>query len=495
MRRNSVRRLRPSHLARGCSMGLKTAQEYKASLRDGRVVYYKGERVTDVTAHPDLGVCVDTMALDYEIAEMPEYRDLAVVHDPELGEEISRYYHVPRDGQDLVKQLELIIAATRLGDGFIPLAHDIGADALNAVSITANMLGNKDYRERIQAYRTFLKRNDLAVVAAVTDVKGDRMLRPSDPKQAHPDYYVRVVERNRDGIIVRGAKIHISGAMNSNEFFVIPCRAMTEADRDYAVAFAIPTNAKGLKLVCRPFHAHHTPFEFPNSRPVRVHTDSLIIFDDVFVPWERVFLLGEWKHAGVMAHNFALLHRRTGCAYRIPMTEQLLGVAQAIAEYNGVASAPHVQEKITDIVIYLQTLKSLSFAACYDYVTYGGVPVPNPVTTNIAKYHFADNYHHIVKIIQDLAGGLLVTAPTYRDYELPELHEDIKKYLGGVASVPAENRLRMFDLIRRITGADRETIALNGEGSLQAQRMTIYAEAKQEIAACKRMVEAQAELV
>jgi 4-hydroxybutyryl-CoA dehydratase / vinylacetyl-CoA-Delta-isomerase len=435
------------------------------------------------------------MALDYEMAERPEFRDLAVVYDQELCEEISRYYYTPQNGQDLVKQFDLIIAATRLGDGFIPLAHDIGADALNAVSITANMMGNQEYGARIEAYRQHLKRNDLAVVAAVTDVKGDRMRRPSDPKQAHPDYYVRLVDKNRDGIVVRGAKIHISGAMNSNEFFVIPCRAMTEGDTDYAVAFAIPTNTKGLKLVCRPFHAHLTPLEFPNTRPIRVHTDSLIIFDDVFVPWDRVFLCGEWKFAALMAHNFALLHRRTGCAYRIPMSEQLLGVAQAIAEYNGVANAPHVVEKITDIVIYLQTLKSLSYSACLDYVTYGGIPVPNPVTTNIAKYHFADKYHDVVKIIQDLAGGLLVTAPTYKDYQLRELHEDIKKYLGGAADVPTENRLRMFDLIRRILGADRETIALHGEGSLQAQRLTIYAEAKKEIAACKGMVEAQAEIL
>ncbi len=475
-------------------MGLRTVEQYKASLRDDRVVFYKGEKIADVTAHPDLGVCVDTMALDYEMAERPEYRELAVVYDKELGEDINRYYYTPQNAQDLVKQFDLIVAATRLGDGFIPLAHDIGADALNAVSITANMLGNQVYCERIEAYRTYLKQNDLAVVAAVTDVKGDRMLRPSDPKQAHPDYYVRVVDQNKDGIVVRGAKIHITGAMNSNEFFAIPCRAMTEQDKDYAVAFAIPTNSKGLKLVCRPFHAHITPYEFPNSHPVRVHTDSLIIFDDVFVPWERVFLFGEWKAAGLMAHNFALLHRRTGCAYRVPMSEQLLGVAQAIAEYNGVANAPHVQEKITEIVIYLQTLRSLSYSACLDFKVYGGIPVPNPVTTNIAKYHFANNYHSVVKIIQDLAGGLLVTAPTYKDYELPELHEDIRKYLGGVANVPTEDRLRMIDLIRRITGADRETIALQGEGSPQAQRMTIYGEARKEIAECKKMVEQLAEI-
>jgi 4-hydroxybutyryl-CoA dehydratase/vinylacetyl-CoA-Delta-isomerase len=475
-------------------MGLKTVQEYKQSLKDGRVVFYKGEKVEDVTAHPDLGVAVDTMALDYQLAEMPEYHELATVYDEELGERINRYYYLPRNGDDLLKQFDLIVASTRMGDGFIPLAHDIGADALNAISITANVMGNPEYIQRIENYRTYLKKTDLAVVTAMTDVKGDRMLRPSESSQNHPDYYVHVVGRNQEGIIVRGAKVHITGAPYSNEIFVIPSRAMSEADSDYAVAFAIPVNTKGIKMIGRPFHAHITPLEFPNSRPVRVHTDALIIFDDVFVPWERVFLCGEWKHSATLVYNFALMHRRTGCAYRIPMSEQFLGVAKAIAEYNGIANAPHVREKLTDLVIYLETLRSMSRAACLDYVSIGGIAVPNPISTNIAKYYFADEYHKVVKIVEDLAGGLLVTAPTFKDYQHPDLHEELDKYLSAKAGYPAEQRLRMLDLIRRISGADRETIAIHGEGSLQAQRMTILAEARKVIAQCQKMVEEQAEI-
>ncbi len=475
-------------------MGLKTVQEYKESLKDGRRVFYKGERVADVTTHPELSVAVETMALDYHLAELPEYHDLATVYDEALGERINRYYYLPRNGDDLLKQFDLIVASTRMGDGFIPLAHDIGSDALNAISITANMMGSQEYIQRIEQYRTYLKQTDLAVVTAMTDVKGDRLLRPSDAQQNHPDYYVHVTQRRPDGIIVRGAKVHITGAPYSNEIFVIPSRAMAEQDADYAVAFAIPVNAPGLKMVGRPFHAHITPLEFPNNRPVRVHTDALIIFDDVFVPWERVFLCGEWKHSATLVYNFALMHRRTGCAYRIPMSEQFLGVARAIAEYNGIASAPHVREKLTDLVIYLETLRSMARAACLDFVTYGGIAVPNPISTNIAKYYFANEYHNVVKIIQDLAGGLLVTAPTYKDYALPELQADLERYLSAKAGYPAEQRLRMLDLIRRITGADRETIALHGEGSLQAQRMTILAEARQVIGECVKMVEAQAEI-
>jgi len=470
-------------------MGLITAEQYKASLNDGRQVYYKGEKVKNVATHPDLSVCVNVMAIDYEMAENPETRDLAVMKDPNTGEEISRYYYKPQNADDLIKAHELIVKATELGDGYIPLAHDIGADALNAVNITANMMGNKDYIERIENYRKELQQKDLATCAGVTCVKGDRMLRPSDAGQANPDFYVRVVDRNAKGIVVRGAKIHITGAAYSNDIFAIPCRAMTDADKDYAVAFAIPANTKGIKQVCRPFTSHISPLEFPITSPVRVHTDSLIIFDDVLVPWERVFLCGEWKYAATMVYNFALMHRRTGCAYRIPLSEQLLGAAVAIAEYNGISEAPHVREKVTDLVIYLETLKSLSKTACYDFVMRGGIAVPNPIATNMAKYHFAHNYHDVVKIIQDLAGGLIVTAPTYKDYQHPDLHDAIDKYLVGNRNVSTENRLRMFDLIRRITRAELETICLHGEGSPMAERMTIYMEAGKVLRNCQSLVE------
>lgn len=475
-------------------MALISPGQYRNSLNDGRVVYYKGEKVENVATHPNLSVCVDLMAIDFEMCEDPKYRDMAVMTDPETGNEISRYYYKPQNADDLLKAHELIVKATELGDGYIPLAHDIGADALNAIEITANIMGKPEYMERIAKYRKVLQEQDLATCAAVTDVKGDRMLRPSDPKQAHPDFNVRVVDRTAEGIIVRGAKMHITGAAYCNDIIAIPCHAMTEADADYAVAFAIPANTKGIKQICRPFTSHISSLEFPNSRPIRVHTDSLIIFDDVLVPWERVFLCGEWQHAATMVYNFALMHRRTGCSYRIPLTEQFVGVAAAIAEYNGISKAPHVKEKLIDLVIYLETLKSLSKTACYDFVKRGGLAVPNPIATNMAKYHFAHNYHEVIKIVEDLAGGILVTAPTYKDYELPELKADIDKYLQAAKHISTENRLRMLDLIRRITTADLETICLHGEGSPMAERMTIFMEAGKVLKNCQALVEEMAEI-
>jgi len=466
-----------------------SVKEYKESLKDGRVVYYEGQKVGDVTTHPALKICIETGAIDYEMAETPEYRDLAVVAHPKTGEPITRYYYTPQNSEDLLKRHELMVTATRLGRGVIPFIHDVGADVLNAVNITANMMGKKEYIERAENYRYFLQKNDLSVACAMTDVKGDRMLRPSSPKQAHPDYYVRVVDKDKKGIIVRGAKAHITAAAYCKELFVIPCRNMTEEDRDYAVAFAIPANTKGIVQICHPVATKLSPLEFPVDAPIRNHTDSLVVFDDVFVPWERVFLCGEWQYAMPLVYNFAYLHRHTAASYRIPISEVLVGAAQAMAEYNGIDKVPHIREKITNLVVYVDTLKSLARASCMDYVTHGGLPIPNPVISNISKYHFAENFHDCVKAIEDIAGGLLITAPTYKDYQNPETKKHIEKYLGGKVGIPTEHRLRMFQLIRRLATFETEVLALHAEGSIQAQRMTIYAESLSEIEKYKKWAE------
>jgi len=470
-------------------MGLMSPQEYRESLRDDRVVYLKGERVKDVTTDPMLSICVNTAAIDYEMAEMPEYRDLAVVSHPKTGEPISRYYYTPKNAEDLLKRHELMVTGTRLGGGVIPFSHDIGADAMNSVNITANAMGKEEYIERAENYRDYLQQKDLSLAVAMTDVKGDRRLHPSSPKQAHPDYYVRVVNKDADGITVRGAKVHITAAAYFNELFVIPTRNLAEEDADYAVAFAIPANTKGVKHIVHPIRAELGPLDFPVDLPVRGHTDSLIIFDDVFVPWERVFLCGEWQFAMPMVYNFATLHRHTAASYRIPMSEALLGIAQAMAEYNGVERVPHVVQQITDLVIYVDMLKSLARASCIDHATYGGIPIPNPVITNMAKYHFATNYHNCAKLVQDIAGGLAVTAPTYKDYQNPETREYIEKYLGGKAGIPTEHRLRMLQLLRRLLTLETEVLAVHAEGSLQAQRMMIYGESMAEIQEYKKMAE------
>ncbi len=473
-------------------MGLMTAEQYKKSIQDDRVVYLCGKRVEDVMADPMLRTCINTSAIDYEMAEMPEYRDLAVVTRGD-GEAISRYYHTPESADDLLKRHELMVEATRLGGGAIPFTHDIASDAINAANIAAAMLGNEDYIRRVEGYQRFLQDNDLSVAVAMTDVKGNRALRPSHPEQEHPDYYLRVVDRNAEGIVVRGAKAHISAAAYFNEIFVIPCRNMSEQDADYALAFAIPVNTKGIIQVAHPIKPDLGPLDFPvEGIPVHWHTDSLVIFDDVFVPWDRVFLCGEWQMAMPLVYNFAYYHRHTAASYRIPLSEMMVGMAQAMAEYNGVDKASHIIEKITELVIYVSMLKSLSRAACVDYVVHGGIPTPHPVITNMAKYYFASNFHRCVEIVQDVAGGLLSTAPSFQDFANPEIGALIEKYLGGKKGASAETRLRMLQLIRRLLVQEIEVLAVQGEGSFQAQLMTIYLESQSEIQGYKAIAEREA---
>jgi len=245
-------------------------------------------------------------------------------------------------------------------------------------------MGNKDYIERTEAYLAHLKKNDLSLAGAITDVKGDRSLRPSDPKQKHTDYYVRVIDKNRDGIVVRGAKAHITGSVYLNELIVMPCRNMTEGDADYAVAFATPVNAKGIKQIAHPFDYHRGAHDFPIDLPVRSHTDALVIFDDVFVPWERVFLCGEWQYAATTVYNFAYLHRHTAVTYHIAWVELLVGLAATMAEYNGVSKAPNIRDQMAELIYYLNAMKSLARASCIDFVMHAGMAIPNPVTANVA---------------------------------------------------------------------------------------------------------------
>lgn len=469
-------------------MGLMTAEQYKKSLLDDRVVYMCGERIKDVTKDPMLKACVETAALDYEMAEMPEYKDLATVADPETGELMSRYYYRPQNAEDLLKRHELMVESTRFAHGMTPpFSHDIASDVMNAINITTNIIGNKDYIDRANNYRSYLQKTDLSACAAVSDAKGNRLARPSSSKQAHPDYYVHVVDKNSKGIVVRGAKMHITGSPYFNEMFVISGRSMTKEDADYALAFAIPINTKGLVHIGHPTNSGTSALDFP--APIATHTDGLVVFNDVFVPWERVFMCGEWQHAVTLAYNFSYFHRHTAVSYKIPMSELILGAARTMAEYNGIENVPHIKDRLLELTMYVDTLKSLGKAACMDYTMHGGVAVPNPVITNIAKYTFANNWHNCVKAIQDIAGGLLVTCPTYQDFLNKEIGSYVDKYCGGVPGNSGENRLRMLQLIRRIVTSEVEVLAIHGEGSLMAEKMIIMAEKEEEMKKYKKWAE------
>ena len=460
-------------------MAIRTPDQYRQSLKDGRNVYIFGEKVADVTTHPILKIGTETAAADYLLTEWkdPAVRDLFVAPHPETGEPISRYFTTPKTPDDIDKRMQMIQQSIRLTGG-LPFGKDIGTDCLNAIMATAEQMGKVEYKERARTYLEYLRRNDLMLCGAVTDVKGDRGKVPS--AQIHPDYYVHVVDRNKEGIIVKGAKIHITGAAAANEILVVPTRQMRENEAEYAVSFAIPVATKGVSLICRPSRGDRSPAEYPSNRPVRNLVEAMIVFDNVLVPWDRVFLCGEWQYSMLLAYTFATYHRFTAVSYKIPIVELLAGVAIAMAEANGLERAGHVRGKLAEIVAYVETLKALGHAAIKSPVYYGEICVPSPLITNMAKLHFAKNYHEIMKLIQDIAGGIITTMPTYLDWQNPDIHDYLEHYLGASAKYTTEERMRLIqmthDLVASSESAHMEVTTVHAEGSMEAQRMMILAE-------------------
>lgn len=444
---------------------MRTAEQYLSGLRDGREVYYRGERVADVVDHPELGLVSRHAALDFTFAE----------EHPELGvtDGHSTYYQLPRGAADLRRRSALIEAATAYGGTLVLLIKEIGTDALFALHRVAH---GTPYQENVEAFHRHCRDGDLALAVAQTDVKGDRGRGPAG--QADPDLYVRVVERRRDGIVVRGAKAHTSYTPNADELIVIPTRALDEGEEDWAVAFAVPVATPGVKLICSDFlHAETDPWTRPVSARHRM-VETLTVFDDVFVPSDRIFLDGDTARAGRLALTFVEYHRFTAVSYKLPLVDALVGLAAALARANGIARASHVRDKLTHLIGYAETVRGLTHLAAdrarIDEPT--GIAYPDPMTTNLAKWTFARGYHEAVERVIDIGGGLLVTGPSGHDWRSPELRPYLEKYLAG--AVPAEERLALLnlasDLLAREYAGYQSVLAVHAEGSLEAEKLMLY---------------------
>lgn len=458
-------------------MGLRTTQQYIDSLKDNRTVFYRGEQVPDVTSHPVIKKAVHHASLDFEMAEDPAYRDLAVV--TEAGDTYSRYFKIPANNDDLLKRSQLIEAATALGKTLVVLVKEIGTDALFALHRVSRQVDQKyetDYYQRVEAFYRHCRDNDLAISVAQTDVKGDRSAGPLN--QPDPDMYTRIVERRPDGIVVRGAKIHTSCTTNVNEVIVLPTRAMSEADKDYALAFAIPVDTPGLKLIASPYGGSpKAEFDAPLSAD-RKMMETITIFDDVFVPWERVFLAGEHDFAGALALGFVEYHRFTAVSYKLPLVDALIGSALLMADMNGISKAAHVRDKLIWLISYAETLRALTeMAAIRGAGDEHGIFAPDALTTNMAKYHFAHHYHEALQHVQDIAGGMLVTGPGVEDFASPETGDLLRKYLAGRAGIDGEARTRAMNMVSDLTTGDfggyHAVLAIHAEGSLEAEKLMI----------------------
>ena len=456
---------------------IRTAEQYVESLNDGRVIYLNGERIPDITKHPAFKGSIDARALSYTLYDHPRFKDLLTIEED--GDRFLFLWNQPKTAEDLVRRRDVYITCMRWGAAM----SGMGPDALAATGVVAARMDKQlgtHYTEAVEDYRKHLKAADPAITGAITDVKGNRGLRPSAQEQ-HKDFYVRVVDRQKDGIVVRGAKMHISATPTANELIVSPCRAHREEDKDYAVVFATPTNAKGITLLTSPALFSETGEEaewnWPGSGRGGGVSECMIVFDDVFVPWNRVFMCGEWQFTRDQAWMFGVFHRLFGTCHKVISTELTAGVAALMAEYNGVDRYPHIQEKLAWLAMHAQLVDVMARAGCEhpDIFPDIGLAAPNLMYTNIAKYLFANDQHETSKLVADITGGVASTVFSYKDWMNPEERPFIEKYLAGKNGIPTEHRLRAVRLAKDLIGHGHDGAFIHTEGSLAAQKMAMYA--------------------
>ena len=455
---------------------IRTKEDYIRSLKEQKHrVYYRGKQVEDITQHPAFIPHINAAAKTYELALQPEYEDLMNAESHLIGGKVNRFTHIHQNREDLVKKVQMMrLLSHQTGSCF---QRCVGFDALNSLYSTTFEIDEKygtPYHQRILDYVKHVQQTNVMVVGGMTDPKGDRSKSPG--KQSDPDLFLHVVEKGKEGIIVSGAKAHQTGAVNSHEIVVMPTLALSEEDRDYAVAFASPLNAKGILLIFGRQTNEERKFgkgiDIGNSEYGLVGGEALIVFDKVFVPWDRVFMCGEYDFAQAFVERFAALHRQNYGGCKGGLADILVGACALAAEYQGTSKASHIKDKLAEMMHLAETIYCCSVAcSAMGHKMRAGNYEPDTLLANATKYNVSKNVYEIARLGHDIAGGILATMPFEDDLKSPEVGKYVEKYLKGVEGIPTEDRIRVLRLIENMTGGTALAESMHGAGSPQAQKV------------------------
>ncbi len=433
---------------------MRTKEQYMDGLRKmRRNLYYNGSKIDrlDESQREALGI----MGLTFDAATDPELKDLCTAKSHLTGETINRFCHIHQNTEDLHKKQNMTRSLCRKA-GFC-IQRCMGIDSINAVnaaSFEADKVnpGATEYHKNFLKWLKYFQENDLVGCCAQTDVKGERLKRPAE--QTDPDMYVRVVEKKSDGIVVRGCKLHISEASIADEIIVVPTRALGPDEKQYAVSFAIPADHEGVKQIV---HIHALRRRNHIQRGSNLgYTDSYIVFDDVFVPWDRVFLCGENDHGGMCALLFALFHRHSYSGCKPAVGDVLLGLASLAAKHNGIRKTSHVKEMLAE---FIKTTE-LGYAAGYTasamgkpevYVPgFGSVPygpgscIPNSIYANVGRCLTGEAVFEEKEMLCNIAGGYPATFPYENDIVSEELKPIWNKYLNRNPEAPIMDQIKFW---------------------------------------------------
>ncbi|MHA1206914.1 MAG: 4-hydroxyphenylacetate 3-hydroxylase family protein, partial [Candidatus Hodarchaeales archaeon] len=476
---------------------MKTSKQYKEHLYNMKPnIYINGEQVK--RDDPRLAGSILTISQTFECINDPKLKDLITAKSHITGEQINRFTHIHQSVDDLLKKQDMTRQICHYTGGCI--FRCMGVDAMNALSIItakAEMMTERPYNQRYLKYLKEWQKNDTVGCCAQTDPKGDRSLRPH--QQADPDLYLRVIEHREDGIVVRGAKHHITAAAVAEEIIVTPTRFLTPEEDEYAVSFAIPADWDGVLLVTRASNLKQRE-KIPCPAGTFGDVENTVIFDDVFIPNERVFLggyEGEHQFGGWLALLFALYHRHsyTGCkpsstdillGYSALVSEyngiedkkhvqsklaDLMGYSALVSEYNGIEDKKHVQSKLADLISVAELVYASGIAAAYKATKDEcGTMIPDPMFCNVGRKHAGKNYYHELEVLADLAGGLPATLPYERDFfDEEKVGPLLRKYIKRKADIPAEDVYKLYrtlsDVLCSSIGGVISVAGVHGGGS------------------------------
>jgi 4-hydroxybutyryl-CoA dehydratase/vinylacetyl-CoA-Delta-isomerase len=459
-------------------MALMTGREYIDSLRELELeVYFMGKRITHVADEPMFQPHIHTAAMTYELANEPEYQEVMTAVSNLNGERINRFTHVHQNIDDLVKKIRMMrLLGQKTGTCF---QRCVGLDALNALYVTTydmDQANGTDYHEQFRKFLSYVQERDLMSAGAMTDPRGDRNLRPS--KQKNPNAYLHITRRTDEGIYVNGAKAHITGVVNSHEIVVLPTRAMTEEDAEYAVAFAVPVDTPGIKYIfsrqTNDSRRLDSPLDAGNPKYAIVGGEAIVVFENVFVPWERVFMAGEYKYAGQLVETFAGYHRSNYGGCKVGLADVVIGASDWIADAHGVGRASHIVDKLTEMIGMAETCWSCALACSYEgQKTPSGAYNINPMLANVTKLNITRMVYEWMRVAQDIAGGKIITLPSEMDLVQPELKEVLHECFCGREGVDVDHIFKMLRLVENMSVGAGLPEAMHGAGSPAAQKIMI----------------------
>lgn len=452
--------------------------QYKDSLRQYRpTVYLDGRRVESVVDEPAFAPGINALGVTYDYALEEQYAPLMTATQHTSGELVNRMLHINTSNADLLNKLEAVrLLCQETGCAQRYLAHD----ALNGIYQMTHRIDADEgtaYVPRFQAYLHDVQARDLSLGIAMSDAKGDRSKRPHE--QANPDTYVHIVERNADGIVISGTKAIVTGAPYMHEFLVMPGRNMTAGDADFAVCCAVPCDASGLTIVARPAgRPGEKAALFSNKYG---QSTGVVIFERVFIPWERVFCAGEWKHSSYLTYNYATHHRHSCIGARAGFGDLLIGAGALMCEANGLDPAKgHLRDQLVELIKITEGFFACGVAAS----TYATVDphsqsfVPDPVFSNIGKLLLATQIYDMHRIAHEVSGGLIVALPGPDEDHNPATAATLAEVLRANPDVPYERRSEvarfMEDLTASYQGGWYSVISMHGGGSPAAMKQEIY---------------------